>query len=104
MCSEMSQSIPNSAVISETTIIPAGIAAQAGSPETRWLNVPKPPEQRHLAAAVAEAEPHQHDGDEQRGAGGDRDLVERGATRGLGGEQGEHADAMYRHLTSRCVT
>ena len=43
MCSEMSQSIPNSAVISETTMIPAGIAAQAGSPETRWLNRPSRP-------------------------------------------------------------
>jgi hypothetical protein len=40
MWSEMSQSIPNSAVISETTIMPAGIAAHAGSPDTRRLNPP----------------------------------------------------------------
>src|SRR4051794_18690826 len=43
MCSEISQSIPNSAVIRETMIIPLGIAAHAGSPETRWLNAPSRP-------------------------------------------------------------
>ena len=43
MCSEMSQSIPNSAVISETTMIPAGIAAQAGRPETRCEKLPSRP-------------------------------------------------------------
>ncbi len=36
----MSQSIPNSAVTSETMMIPAGIAAHEGSPDTRWLNFP----------------------------------------------------------------
>ena len=40
MCREMSHSIPNSAVISETTIIPAGIAAQSGRPDTRRLKRP----------------------------------------------------------------
>ena len=73
-------------------MIPAGIAAHAGSPETRSAKRPEPPEQRHLPAAVAEPEPQQHGGDEQRGAGRDRDLVQRGAARGLGlGEQVEHA-------------
>jgi hypothetical protein len=36
----MSHSIPNSAVISETTMIPAGIAAHAGKPEPRSLKRP----------------------------------------------------------------
>src|SRR5262245_59065102 len=40
MCSEMSHIIPNSAVTSETTMIPAGIAAHAGSPDTRCENRP----------------------------------------------------------------
>src|SRR3954447_17997140 len=40
---EMSQSIPNSAVTSETTMIPDGIAAHDGSPETRSLNLPRRP-------------------------------------------------------------
>jgi len=39
----MSHSIPNSAVTSETTISPAGIAAHAGRPETRWLKRPSRP-------------------------------------------------------------
>src|SRR4051794_7479059 len=38
---EMSQSIPKSAVISDTTIIPDGIAAHAGRPEIRSLYAPR---------------------------------------------------------------
>ena len=91
MCSEMSQSIPNSAVTSETTMIPAGIAAQAGSPETRWLNVPSRPSSATLPLRWPEPEPQQHGGDEQRGAGRDRDLVERGAAGGLRGEESNMA-------------
>ena len=103
MCSEMSQSIPNSAVISETTMIPAGIAAQSGSPDTRRLKRPSRPSIRDLAAAMAEPEPEQDDGDEQRGAGRDRDLVEGGAAGGFRGEESEHGGQPYRRLMSRCV-
>ena len=89
----MSQSIPNSAVTSETTIMPAGTAAQSGSPDTRRLNAPSRPEVRHLAAAVAEPEVEQRDGDDDRRAGGDGDLVERGPGGRLCGGGGKEVHA-----------
>ena len=101
MCREMSHSIPNSAVISETTMIPAGIAAHAGRPGHALAEPAEPREHLHPPRAVAEPEPQQHDGDDQRGARGDRDLVQRGATRGFRGEQGEHAE---RNVSSFDVT
>ena len=68
MCSEMSQSIPNSAVTSETTMIPAGIAAHAGSPDTRWLNRPSRPSSATRPERWPEPEPQQHGGHDERGA------------------------------------
>ena len=101
----MSQSIPNRAVISETTMIPAGIAAHAGSPDTRSENRADRPSSATFPLRWPSPEPHQHDGDEPGGAGRDRDLVQRGAAGGLGlGEEFEHAERMYRRLTSRSVT
>ena len=92
MCREMSHNIPNRAVISETTMIPEGMASHAGIPETRSekrANRPSSatfplrwPSPSHSSTTVTNT----------GGAGRDRDLVQRGAARGLGlGEQFEHA-------------
>ena len=65
-------------------MIPAGIAAHAGSPETRWLNRPTPPEQPTLPLRWPSPSHSSTTVTNQRGARRDRDLVQRGAARGLG--------------------
>ena len=81
-------------------MIPAGIAAHAGSPRHAPAEPPEPPEKRDLAAAVAQAEPHQDDGDEPGGAGRDRDLIQGGAAGGFRGEK----DRPWANVSSFDVT
>jgi hypothetical protein len=48
MCREMSQSIPNRAMISEPVMVAAGMAAQALRPLTRSENAPSLPSRATL--------------------------------------------------------
>ena len=75
MCSEMSQYMPSSAVISEAVPSAEGRATQAGRPPMRPACCDGALEQLRAAGAVAEAEREQEGGGDERAGRGDDDLA-----------------------------